>query len=351
MLQIHMEIKEHASLKAFHTFGIEQTCDYLAVVESVDDVVQLFKSPKLQILPKLFLGKGSNVLFTCPYQGIVIVNRLMGKTMQETETHYLLHVEGGEDWPSLVEWCVDKGMGGLENLALIPGCVGSAPIQNIGAYGQEFQNVCDYVDILDLQTFTTQRMTAEECHFGYRDSIFKQALLGQCFITGVGLKLSKKWQPLNQYGPLQSIPKEVLSPRTIFERVCEIRKEKLPDPDRVGNAGSFFKNPVIDKDHYDQLKTQYADIVAYPSDAGMKVAAGWLIDQCGLKGASVNGAQVHPQQALVLTNADNCSAEDIIDLASLVKRAVWSKYQIVLEHEVRFMGSTAETNLAEIEAV
>jgi UDP-N-acetylmuramate dehydrogenase len=345
-----MEIKKHASLKAFHTFGIEQTCDYLAIVESVEDVIQLFKDDTFKKLPKLFLGKGSNMLFTQHYEGLVIINRLLGKQVSETDEYYKLHIDGGEDWPALVEWCVKQDIGGLENLALIPGCAGSAPIQNIGAYGVELNNICDYVDVLDLETFETIRMSAEECLFGYRDSIFKHSLYEKCFITALGLKLPKTWQPVNQYGPLQSIPEKELNPNAIFERVCQVRMEKLPDPTKVGNAGSFFKNPVISQDHYDQLIQQHDTMVAYPAKGGMKVAAGWLIDQCGLKGTSVNGAQVNPLQALVLTNVDNCTAEDVVTLASLVKKTVWDKYQIELEHEVRFMNSHAETTLSEIEA-
>ncbi len=345
-----MEIKKHASLKAFHTFGIEQTCAYLTVAESVDDVIQLFQDKAYQDVPKLFLGKGSNMLFTQPYEGMVIINRLMGKTITEEDEHYLLHIAGGEDWPDLVKWCVEQGMGGVENLALIPGCAGSAPIQNIGAYGLELQDICEYVDILDLDSFEIKRMSAEECQFGYRDSIFKHELYEKCFITAVGLKLPKQWQAINQYGPLQSIPEEELSPLSIFERVCQVRMEKLPDPAKVGNAGSFFKNPVISQVHYDLLIQQHSNMVAYPTQNGMKVAAGWLIDQCGLKGASVKGAQVNPLQALVLTNVNNCSADDVVELASLVKKTVWDKYQIELEHEVRFMNRTGETNLADIEA-
>ncbi|MGP8309227.1 UDP-N-acetylmuramate dehydrogenase [Vibrio sp. YIC-376] len=345
-----MQIKNNASLKAYHTFGIEQTCSYLAIVESLDDIIQLFQDPVFSSLPKLFLGKGSNVLFTEHYEGLVIINRLSGKVVTETNDHYLLHVEGGEDWPEFVSWCVERGYGGIENLALIPGCAGSAPIQNIGAYGLELQDICDYVDILDLTTFETRRMRADECEFGYRDSIFKHALYGKCFISAVGLKLNKQWKPINQYGPLQSISSDKLSPTSIFERVCQVRQEKLPDPAKVGNAGSFFKNPVISRDHYDRLIEIHRDLVAYPAENGMKVAAGWLIDQCGLKGISVNGAQVNPLQALVLTNVDNCSAHDVLALASLVKQTVWDKYQIELEHEVRFINKVGETNLAEIEA-
>ncbi|MDW2328882.1 UDP-N-acetylmuramate dehydrogenase, partial [Vibrio sp. 1401] len=228
----------------FHTFGIEQTCSSLAIVDSIDDVISLYQNPAFQSLPKLFLGKGSNVLFTEHFDGLVIVNRLLGKSVSETHEDYLLHVQGGEDWPRLVAWCVAQGMGGIENLALIPGCAGSAPIQNIGAYGVELKDLCSYVDVLDLTTLKTRRMSAEDCEFGYRDSVFKHDLYEKCFVTAIGLKLPKRWTPKNQYGPLQSIPENELSPNAIFERVCQVRMEKLPDPAKVGNAGSFFKNPV-----------------------------------------------------------------------------------------------------------
>ena len=346
-----MQIENNANLKSFHTFGIEQHCAHLAIIESVEDLKSIVTDKAYQTLPRLFLGKGSNVLFVAPYSGVVIVNRLLGKTVTETPDYYHLHIEGGEDWPSLVKWSVEQGIGGLENLALIPGCAGSAPIQNIGAYGVEFKDLCEYVDVVDLDSFVETRMTLEECEFGYRDSIFKHALHNKCFIKSIGLKLPKAWKAVNQYGPLQAIPDQELSPRRIFDEVCAVRMSKLPDPTVVGNAGSFFKNPVISKDQFDRLKSQFPEMIAYPAAEGMKLAAGWLIDQCGLKGFSVNGAQVNPMQALVLTNADNCTSQDVVKLASAVKSRVWDKYQVELEHEVRFIGSDGETTLTELEGV
>jgi len=294
------------------------------------------------------LGKGSNMLFTQPYQGVVIVNRLQGKQVSESKQHWHLHIEAGEDWPSLVEWSVEQGFAGLENLALIPGCAGSAPIQNIGAYGIELKEVCEYVDVLCLETFEIKRLTNQECRFGYRDSIFKHELYQKAIVVAIGLKLSKNWQPNIEYGPLKSFDAHTVSAQEIFERVCQVRMDKLPDPAVTGNAGSFFKNPVIGEHHYTELKAQYPDLVAYPTDSGVKVAAGWLIDQCGLKGTAVNGAQVHPNQALVLVNRDNATANDIVELAAVVRAQVKEKYGIELEHEVRFIGALAETNLSEI---
>lgn len=343
-----MQILTDADLSAYHTFSISQTCAYLVEISSVQELISVYQNPQWQDLPKLMLGKGSNMLFTHPYQGVIIVNRLQGKQVLESERHWHLHIKAGEDWPSLVEWSVEQGYAGLENLALIPGCAGSAPIQNIGAYGIELKDVCEYVDVLCLETFEIKRLTNQECQFGYRDSIFKHELYQKAIVVAIGLKLSKNWQPNIEYGPLKSFDALTVSAQEIFERVCQVRMDKLPDPAVTGNAGSFFKNPVIGEHHYTALKAQYPDLVAYPTDSGVKVAAGWLIDQCGLKGTAVNGAQVHPNQALVLVNRDNATANDIVELAAVVRAQVKEKYGIELEHEVRFIGALAETNLSEI---
>ncbi|UUM31878.1 UDP-N-acetylmuramate dehydrogenase [Vibrio japonicus] len=343
-----MQILTDADLSAFHTFSISQSCAYLAEIHSVQDLISAYQNPDWQTLPKLMLGKGSNILFTQPFQGVVLVNRLLGKRVSESESHWHLHIEAGEDWPSLVEWSVNQGYAGLENLALIPGCAGSAPIQNIGAYGIELKDVCEYVDILFLDTLETKRLAAQECKFGYRDSIFKQDLYQKAVVTAIGLKLAKDWQPNIEYGPLKSFDKQSVTAKQVFDRVSQIRMEKLPDPAVTGNAGSFFKNPVISQLQYESLKTEFPEMVAYPTDNGVKIAAGWLIDQCGLKGETVNGAQVHPNQALVLVNKGNASANDVIELASLVRSQVQDKYGITLEHEVRFISELEETNLTKI---
>lgn len=343
-----MQITANADLHPYHTFSISQRCDLLVEVSSTEEIKQVYQNPQWEHLPKLMLGKGSNMLFTEPYRGVVILNRIVGKQVTESATHWHLHISGGEDWPALVEWSVNHGYVGLENLALIPGCAGSAPIQNIGAYGVELKDVCEYVDFLCLDTFTIKRLANDECQFGYRDSIFKHELHGKAVIVAVGLKLAKQWQPQIEYGPLKSLEPNTPTAQDIFERVCQIRMEKLPDPNVTGNAGSFFKNPVIPKSHFEALKQQFPDIVAYPAESGMKVAAGWLIDQCKLKGIRIGGAQVHPMQALVLVNKDNATASDVIQLAAKVRSEVLNRYQIELEHEVRFMGARQETNLQEI---
>lgn len=343
-----MQILTDADLSPFHTFSIAQTCSYLVEVQSIEDIKAVYMKSGWVQLPKLILGKGSNVLFTEKYQGVVVVNNLLGKSVRETEYHWHLHIAGGEDWPSLVEWSVKQGYLGLENLALIPGCCGSAPIQNIGAYGIELKDVCEYVDVLCLETFKTKRLTPEECQFGYRDSIFKHQLFQKVMIVAIGLKLAKRWQPNIDYGPLQSLKHDDLTAKQVFDRVCQVRMEKLPDPAKLGNAGSFFKNPIISQAQFDELHQQFPDMPAYPSANGVKVAAGWLIDQCQLKGVQVGGAQVHPNQALVLVNRGKATAHDVVNLAAQVRQTVLDKYQIELEHEVRFMGTHGETNLQTI---
>ncbi|NOI77857.1 UDP-N-acetylmuramate dehydrogenase [Vibrio coralliilyticus] len=343
-----MQILANADLSRSHTFSISQTCSYLVEVATVEEIKHVYQKQEWLSLPKLILGKGSNVLFTQPYQGVVVVNNLLGKSVSETDTHWHLHIAGGEDWPSLVKWSVEQGYFGLENLALIPGCAGSAPIQNIGAYGVELKDICEYVDVLCLETFNTKRLSAEECQFGYRDSIFKHELFQKVMVVAIGLKLPKQWSANIEYGPLQSLQSETLTAQHVLERVCQIRMEKLPDPAKLGNAGSFFKNPVISNQQFEMLSKQFPNIAAYPTQDGVKVAAGWLIDQCQLKGHQIGGAQVHPKQALVLVNTSNATANDVIKLAATVRQTVLEKYQIALEHEVRFIGSHAETNLETI---
>jgi UDP-N-acetylmuramate dehydrogenase len=343
-----MQVFTNASLKPYHTFSIDVTCDVLVIIQSVDDLLSVYRKEEWQPLPKLILGKGSNMLFTQHYAGVVIVNRIMGKRVNEASGSWNIHVNAGEDWPALVAWAVESGYPGLENLALIPGCAGSAPIQNIGAYGKEFKDFCEYVDVLNLDTFDQQRLSAEQCRFGYRDSVFKHELYGQVAIIGVGLRLSRDWSPCISYGSLRSIPQQELSPERIYQEICAVRTAKLPDPDKQGNAGSFFKNPLISQQQFRKLQADFPDIVGYESGKQVKVAAGWLIDHCSLKGFQLGGAMVHPKQALVLVNRGDATTTDIIQLAAIVREKVWEQYQVELEHEVRFMGATSETYLSEL---
>lgn len=344
-----MKVLQDRSLAPFHTFGIDVSAQRIVAVESAEELVSVWHDTAFSALPKLILGQGSNMLFCEDYAGVVVLNRIKGITINETDDAFELHVGAGEDWHQLVEMTVANGMPGLENLALIPGCVGSSPIQNIGAYGVELKDVCQYVDTLELATGQTQRLSADECRFGYRDSVFKHELKATHAITAVGLRLKKEWQPNISYGPLASFDDATVSAEAILASVCEIRQSKLPDPRVLGNAGSFFKNPVIDTQQVNQLLAEHPTMPYYPQDdEHCKLAAGWLIDQCALKGHRIGGAQVHEQQALVLVNAEQATARDVLALAQFVVDQVEAKFGVRLEHEVRFMGATSETTLTEI---
>lgn len=268
--------------------------------------------------------------------------------MSETSDAWHLHVGAGENWHQLVQFALNNGMPGLENLALIPGCAGSSPIQNIGAYGVELQKVCRYVDCIELVTGVKQRLSAAECRFGYRDSIFKHEYQDRYAIVAVGLTLPKAWQPVLTYGDLTRLDPQTVTSQQVFDAVCHMRMTKLPDPKVNGNAGSFFKNPVVSADKAQALLATYPGIPHYPQpDGSMKLAAGWLIDQCQLKGKVMGGAAVHSQQALVLINQHQATSEDVVELAHYVRQQVGEKFNIWLQPEVRFIGETGEVNAEE----
>ncbi|UXI01161.1 UDP-N-acetylmuramate dehydrogenase [Photobacterium sp. TY1-4] len=341
-----MKVLQERSLVSFHTFGIETQAQQILVAESTADLVAIWQDEQYQTMPKLIVGQGSNLLFCEDYAGVVVLNRIAGITVTETPSAYHLHVGAGEDWHQLVCETIARHMPGLENLALIPGCVGSSPIQNIGAYGVELKDVCQYVDIVELATGKEKRLTAEACQFGYRDSVFKHQLKETHAITAVGFVLPKAWQPNISYGPLAKFDASTVGAKDIFEEVCRVRREKLPDPAVLGNAGSFFKNPVISRELRDRLLTQYPTMPSYEmADGSCKLAAGWLIDQCGLKGHQIGGAKVHEQQALVLVNAGGARASDVVALAAEVVAMVQQAFGVRLVHEVRFMAATQETDL------
>lgn len=343
-----MKLTPYASLLTLNTLALDAHCRWLAEVERIDDLPQLVADPELADLPRLVLGGGSNVLFCDDFAGVVVLNRLKGITLHDEGDHWLLHVAAGENWHELVCHTLQQGWLGLENLALIPGTVGAAPVQNIGAYGVELASVCAYVEAFNWQSGQLERIEAAACGFGYRDSIFKHACQDSHFITAVGLRLAKAWQPVAGYGPLAALGEQPAA-QAIFDTVCATRMAKLPDPAVLGNAGSFFKNPVVTAAQADQLKQQYPHLPCYPTaDGQAKLAAGWLIDQCGLKGFAIGSAAVHQEQALVLVNLGGASAMELIALAAHVRDSVEQKFGVLLEHEVRFMGRSGETWLDEV---
>ncbi|MBI6531167.1 UDP-N-acetylmuramate dehydrogenase [Proteus vulgaris] len=338
-------MKESVSLQAFNTFGLRAKAHQIETANNKDELCTYWQNAHEKKLPILILGGGSNVLFTEDFNGIVIRNCIAGVEITENEQYWSVHVGAGENWHALIEHLLEKNIYGLENLALIPGNVGSAPIQNIGAYGKELKDVCDYVDIVELSTGNISRLTNEECEFGYRDSIFKHHYQQGFAIIAVGLLLSKKWEPILTYGNLSKLSLETVTPKDVFESVCLMRTSKLPDPEITGNAGSFFKNPIVDIRIAQQLKTKYPFCPQYVQLDGVKLAAGWLIDQCGLKGHQIGGAAVHTKQALVLINKEGtATGEDIVNLAAYIRQKVSERFGVQLEPEVRFIGQYGEIN-------
>jgi len=336
------------SLKPFNTFGIQANASRIVIAQTVQQLNEAWNEAVLLQKPVLILGEGSNVLFLEDFIGTVIVTRIAGIEVTEKDDAWYLHVGAGENWHHLVEYTLQQGMPGLENLALIPGCVGSSPIQNIGAYGIELKNVCAYVDCVDLRSGELHRLDNKQCQFGYRDSIFKHDYQNNYAITAVGLRLTKLWQPVLTYGDLTRFDPATVTPQEVFDAVCHMRTTKLPDPRVNGNAGSFFKNPVITAEQAAKLLSEFSNMPHYSqADGSIKLAAGWLIDRCELKGYQLGGAAVHRQQALVLINEANATSQDIVKLAHYIRQRVGEKFNVWLEPEVRFIGAKGEVSAVE----
>ncbi|MFY0627243.1 MAG: UDP-N-acetylmuramate dehydrogenase [Reichenbachiella sp.] len=336
-------VKESISLKDYNSFGMDVHAKYFSEVsdiQSVRDVLLWSKNEKTSIL---IIGGGSNVLLTENIDGLVIKNSLLGKDiLSETKEDVTLKVGAGEVWHDLVIYCVSEGFGGIENLSLIPGSVGAAPMQNIGAYGVEIKDVFVSLQALNLETLEIETFSREECEFGYRESIFKKKYKGQYFITSVILKLSKKHRVNTSYGAINEvlITNGISEPsiKDVSEAVVEIRKSKLPDPTIIGNSGSFFKNPVVEQSQYDTLKRKYEDMPSYSQlDGRIKIPAGWLIEQCGWKGIRRGDIGVHDKQALVLVNHGGGKGEAIRQLAKDIQLSVEEKFDIELETEVNII--------------
>lgn len=326
------------SLKPFHTFGTQANCRQIVNIYSVQDIFDFLTKGENDFL---ILGGGSNVLFAGDYQGTVLLNRMKGiEVIDEDHEGLLVSAASGEIWHNFVMWSVAHQLWGLENMALIPGTVGAAPMQNIGAYGVEQISAFHSLEAIDLEEGTTRIFYKKDCAFGYRDSYFKQEGKGRYFITKVNYLLSKKPQAVIDYADVKALlTEDVTSPLQVAEAVISIRTKKLPDPKKIGNAGSFFKNPVIDKDIYEKLKTQFDPIPHYPAGDKIKLAAGWLIDQCGFKGKISGNTGTYQNQALVLVNHGNASGLEVLAFAKEIQHAVLNKFGIELEMEVNVIGS------------
>ncbi len=338
-----LTIQSNVSLKPYNTFGIDVTARYLVEVDNDEDIQTLLQLPDVQSLPKLILGGGSNLLFTQDFHGLVVKINIKGiETVKEDQNHVWLRAGAGESWHDFVMHCVERGLGGLENLSLIPGTVGAAPIQNIGAYGVEIKDIFDRLEAVDISTGIKRVITNTDCCFGYRNSVFKNEAKGQYIISNVQFKLDKAPTFHVSYGDIQKTLEQMgvkeLTIKAVSDAVIKIRRSKLPDPTEIGNAGSFFKNPEISATQYNTLKGQYPEIPGYIIDEEtVKVPAGWLIEQCGWKGKRFGNIGVHTRQALVLVNYGGGKGTDIKQLAEKVQASVEEQFGIQLHSEVNFV--------------
>ena len=335
-----MDIKENISLKKYNTFGISAFAKRFISIDSVYQLQQLLKINKEVFL----ISGGSNMLLTKNIEKLVIHINTKGISIDKEEDQFVyLTVNSGENWHDFVLWCVSQNYGGIENLSLIPGNVGTSPIQNIGAYGVEVKDTITRVEGIEIATGKLVTFSNEDCKFGYRNSIFKNTHKGKIVLTSVGFKLTKKNHELNtSYGAIETKlnSNNISNPtlKDISDAVISIRKSKLPDPKEIGNSGSFFKNPVITIHHFLTLKKEYPTIPSYPiSDSEIKVPAGWLVEQSGFKGKRFGDAGVHNKQALVLVNYGNASGVEIYELAKKIKKEVLIKFKVALEIEVNII--------------
>ena len=338
-----MNILENYPLRPLNTFGIDANAQYFTSIGNIDDAREVLSSERFRSTPKMILGGGSNILFTKDFNGLVMKNELKGiMLLKEDADHYYVKAGAGENWHLFVMFCIDHGYAGAENLSLIPGNVGAGPMQNIGAYGVELKDIFHELEALNMQTLETEKFSNAECRFGYRESIFKREAKDKYLITSVTFRLNKKPAFNTSYG---AIEKELevmgvkdLSIKAISQAVINIRSSKLPDPAKIGNAGSFFKNPVVSMQKHELLKQEFPDIVAYKnSPSEMKLAAGWLIEQCGWKGKTYGDAGVHKLQALVLVNYGNAEGREIYNLSQRIMDSVFEKFGVELEREVNIV--------------
>ena len=338
-----MNLQSDFPLKELNTFGIDVKARFFARFESVEELQQLLTLPELQPLEKLVLGGGSNLLFTKNFDGVVLQNGIRGiELLRENEDEVYIKAGGGEVWHDFVLYALRHNYGGIENLSLIPGTVGAAPLQNIGAYGVELKDVFHELEAVHLQTGEVHLFDNATCRFGYRESVFKNELKGQFVVTSVVFRLSKKHTLNTSYGAitttLQEMQVQQPSIQDVSAAVCHIRQSKLPDPKQIGNAGSFFKNPEIPLQQFEQLKAQYPHIPSYPVSPGaVKVPAGWLIEQCGWKGKVIGNYGVHKNQALVLVNYGGANGGQVRQLAYDIIASVEEKFGIRLHPEVNII--------------
>ena len=334
-----MQTKKNISLKSYNTFGIEVKAQLLIDIESEEDLKQVYQSNELMALPKLVLGGGSNILFTKNQRKAILKINIKGIEVLDQKDHEVrVKVGAGEIWHQFVLWCLDHNLGGVENLSLIPGTVGAAPIQNIGAYGVELKDVFDSLEAYEIKSGKVRLFDKEQCQFNYRNSFFKGSGKDQYVITSVTFKLTTKPRLNVSYVDIQQRLNDQglqINIHNISESVIHIRQTKLPDPIKIGNAGSFFKNPIIEKPLHDALKLIHEDLPHYPVDSkNIKIPAAWLIEQCGWKGKRTDQIGVHDRQPLVLVNYGGGKGLDILKLSEKIQLSIQKKFGIDLKTEV-----------------
>jgi len=335
----YLKIIENISLKKYNTFNIEAYAANFVSLDSQADIKELFEHKIYRQTSHFILGGGSNILFTKNFDGLVIHNNIKGiEILNETDNEVYVKFGAGEVWHNCVLYCIENDFGGIENLSLIPGYIGAAPMQNIGAYGVELKDVFESLEAVNLKTSEVVAFENEDCKFGYRESVFKNILKDQYLITSVTLKLQKKPKFNISYGAIEKTLEEngvkELSIKAISNTVIQIRESKLPNPKVIGNAGSFFKNPVVENEFTQSLKDRYPEMPTYPANEKTKIPAGWLIDQCGFKGKVVGQTGTYKNQALVLVNRGNAKGEEILSFSKKIQAEVLNKFGIELEREV-----------------
>ncbi|HEX8609573.1 MAG TPA: UDP-N-acetylmuramate dehydrogenase [Pedobacter sp.] len=334
-------IQQNKSLKAYNTFGISANAKSFAEVRSEDDLMLLLSEDIIK-RPFLILGGGSNILFTRDFEGLVVKISIPGISSSVKDDGIEVTAGAGVVWNDLVTYCVDNGFAGMENLSLIPGTVGASPVQNIGAYGVELKDVFKSCTAFEIETGLKRTFTLSDCRFGYRDSIFKSALKGKYIITSVVFRLTSKPTLNTQYGAIQDELKkrniEQPSIKDVSKVVSSIRVGKLPDPSTIGNAGSFFKNPIVNPDQFADVHAKFPEIVYYlMGDGRVKLAAGWLIEQCGFKGVTIGRTGTWKHQALVLVNHGGASGAEVYSFSEQIIDAVSAKFGVLLEREVNIL--------------
>lgn len=332
-----MKLVHNVDLSSYNTFGLHARAKAFVWLQKPDDIHAIMRLPEYQPEQTLWLGGGSNILFLEDYPGLIVKIANRGICLiSEDDTSAIMEAQAGEMWHDFVQYTLAQGLSGLENLSLIPGTVGAAPVQNIGAYGVEVGERIESVICFDLQAQAFVSLLPDECRFRYRQSIFKQEGKARYLISAVRFRLDKSFSPKIGYGDLaQTVasltPHRAPSAQDVADAVCHIRQSKLPNPQEIGNCGSFFHNPIISASQATALIAQYPDMPRYPqADGSMKFAAGWLIDQCGLKGYQIGGAAVHQRQALVLINQHQACADDVLALAAHIRATVYQRFGILL---------------------